>query len=86
MTTANVTTPQQAAPQQAAPQQTALAAQTAQAALEKVGVQPSPLSLLLLGHGADPDSERGVDCPGSLPAASDPGLVDRARAAKAALG
>ncbi|MBV1852564.1 quinolinate synthase NadA [Catellatospora tritici] len=42
--------------------------------------------LLLLGRGVDPDSERGVDCPGDLPAPSDPGLVERARAAKAALG
>ncbi len=47
---------------------------------------PTPLALLLLGRGADPGSERGVECPGDLPAASDPGLVDRARAAKAALG
>ncbi|MGH3366814.1 MAG: quinolinate synthase NadA [Nocardioidaceae bacterium] len=44
------------------------------------------LPLLVLGHGADPDSERGVQCSGELPAASDPGLVDRARTAKAALG
>ena len=44
------------------------------------------LPLLTLGHGRDPRSERGVDCPGELPAASDPGLVERARAAKAALG
>ena len=44
------------------------------------------LPLLFLGHGADPDSERGVDCPGSLPPASDPDLVERARAAKEALG
>ncbi|GLZ10444.1 quinolinate synthase A [Actinomadura sp. NBRC 104425] len=44
------------------------------------------LPLLLLGRGADPDSERGVDCPGDLPPASDPALVERARAAKAALG
>jgi len=43
-------------------------------------------ALLLLGRGSDPDSERGVDCPGELPAASDPDLVARARAAKAALG
>jgi quinolinate synthase len=50
------------------------------------GVSPTPLALLLLGRGADPDSERGVECPGDLPAASDPGLVERARAAKAALG
>jgi len=46
----------------------------------------TPLALLLLGHGTDPDSERGVDCPGVLPAASDPHLVERAAAAKAALG
>lgn len=43
-------------------------------------------ALLLLGRGTDPASERGVDCPGDLPAASDPGLVERAAAAKAALG
>lgn len=48
--------------------------------------EPTPLALLLLGRGADPDSERGVECPGDLPAPSDPGLVERARAAKAALG
>ena len=47
---------------------------------------PTPLALLLLGRAADPASERGVDCPGDLPAASDPDLVARARAAKAALG
>src|SRR5690606_38502432 len=43
-------------------------------------------ALLLLGRGSDPSSERGVECPGELPAPSDPGLVERARAAKAALG
>ena len=47
---------------------------------------PSPLALLLLGRGADPASERGVECPGDLPPASDPGLVARAQAARAALG
>ncbi len=47
---------------------------------------PTPLALLLLGRGADPDTEKGVECPGDLPAASDPDLVERARAAKAALG
>ncbi len=47
---------------------------------------PTPLALLLLGHGADPDTERGVECPGDLPPASDPGLVERARVAKEALG
>ena len=46
----------------------------------------SDLPLLVLGRGVDSRSEPGVDCPGSLPAASDPGLVARARAAKAALG
>jgi quinolinate synthase len=42
--------------------------------------------LLLLGRGADLTSERGVDCPGELPDKGDPELVERARAAKAALG
>jgi quinolinate synthase len=40
----------------------------------------------VLGRGTDPGSERGVDCPGSLPPASDPDLVARAQAAKDALG
>ncbi|GAB2749257.1 quinolinate synthase NadA [Nocardioides pakistanensis] len=44
------------------------------------------LPLLFLGHGSDPNAERGVECPGSLPPASDPGLVERARAAKETLG
>src|SRR5258708_30581113 len=47
---------------------------------------PTPVSLLLLGRSADPRSERGVECPGDLPAASDPDLVERAEKAKAALG
>ena len=47
---------------------------------------PSPLALLLLGRENDLGSERGVECPGDLPAASDPDLVERARAAKVALG
>ena len=46
----------------------------------------SPLSLLLLGREADPHSERGVECPGDLPPASDPDLIARARAARDALG
>jgi quinolinate synthase len=50
------------------------------------GVEPTPLALLLLGRQSDPDSERGVDCPGELPAASDPTLIARAAAAKATLG
>jgi quinolinate synthase len=49
-------------------------------------VTTTDLPLLVLGRGADPDSERGVDCPGGLPPASDPDLVARAEAAKAALG
>ena len=44
------------------------------------------LPLLPLGRGTDLDSERGVECPGDLPAASDPDLVVRALAAKQALG
>ncbi|HEY2949694.1 MAG TPA: quinolinate synthase NadA [Micromonosporaceae bacterium] len=44
------------------------------------------VALLLLGRGTDPDSERGVECPGDLPAPSDPDLVARASAAKAKLG
>jgi quinolinate synthase len=44
------------------------------------------LPLLPLGKGRDLDAERGVECPGDLPAASDPSLVERARAAKEALG
>jgi quinolinate synthase len=43
-------------------------------------------ALLLLGQGVDLASERGVECSGALPAASDPDLVERARAARAALG
>jgi quinolinate synthase len=49
-------------------------------------VTTTDLPLLVLGRGTDARSEPGVDCPGSLPAASDPDLVARARAAKAALG
>jgi len=42
--------------------------------------------LLLLGQGRDLQSERGVSCNGELPAASEPGLVERAKVARAALG
>jgi quinolinate synthase len=42
--------------------------------------------LLLLGRNADPDTERGVVCPGIVPDPADPSLAERARAAKAALG
>ncbi len=43
------------------------------------------LPLFPLGSAADPAAERGVTCPGELPPASDPALVERARAARAAL-
>ena len=46
----------------------------------------APLPLLVLGQGTDLRTERGVECPGDLPAPSDPDLVARARAAKEALG
>jgi quinolinate synthase len=48
--------------------------------------EPAPSPLLLLGQGRDLASERGVECTGELPAPSDPNLVERARAARAALG
>ena len=48
--------------------------------------RPSLMPLLVLGQGRDLATERGVECPGDLPAPSDPGLVARARKAKAALG
>ena len=42
--------------------------------------------LLILGQGKDLASERGVSCSGALPEASDPQLIERAKAARAALG
>jgi len=42
--------------------------------------------LLLLGQGSDLASQRGVSCTGALPEASDAGLVERAKIARAALG
>jgi quinolinate synthase len=42
--------------------------------------------LLLLGRQADPDSERGTICPGTVPAPSEPDLVERARLARLLLG
>ena len=59
--------------------------ETTQAAPGWTDPEPSPL-LLLLGRGTDTTSERGVECPGALPEPSDPDLVARATAAKAALG
>ena len=49
-------------------------------------VSISLTDLLVLGQGKDLASERGVSCSGELPAASDPTLIDRATAARAALG
>jgi len=49
-------------------------------------VATSITDLLLLGRGVDLASERGVSCPGELPAVSDPNLVERARAARKSLG
>ncbi len=46
----------------------------------------APVDLFLLGTAADAVSERGVDCPGELPSASDPDLVARAHRAKTSLG
>ena len=50
------------------------------------GAGRASLPLLVLGHGRELATERGVECPGDLPAPSDPGLVERARVARAALG
>ncbi len=53
------------------------------------GTDPWPgrdLPLLVLGTGSDPRSERGVSCPGELPAPSDRSLVRRAERARAELG
>jgi quinolinate synthase len=49
-------------------------------------VVPTDSPLHLLGRRADAATERGVACPGSLPDPAEPGLADRARAARAALG
>jgi quinolinate synthase len=51
-----------------------------------VTITETGLPLFILGKGTDPHSERGVECPGELPPASDPALVERARAAKQRLG
>jgi quinolinate synthase len=47
---------------------------------------PPGSPLLLLGARSDNATERGVVCPGDLPAADDPELAERARRARAALG
>jgi quinolinate synthase len=50
------------------------------------GMTISLQDLLVLGQGQDLASERGVSCTGELPAASEPDLVHRAKAARAYLG
>ncbi len=61
---------------------------TAAPARNTSGTPTIPLDspLLLLGRGVDEASERGVICPGDLPAASDTELEQRAAAARARLG
>ncbi|MFO7398058.1 MAG: quinolinate synthase NadA [Actinomycetales bacterium] len=51
-----------------------------------MAITETGLPLFVLGREADPRSEPGVSCPGVLPPASDPALVERARAAKERLG
>jgi quinolinate synthase len=54
---------------------------------DDISAEPGrPLPLLMFGPGSDPHSERGVSCPGELPAQSDPALVRRAEEARARLG
>jgi quinolinate synthase len=65
---------------------TPMPGRTMQAAQPSRAAAPRSLPLLILGAGADPAAERGVECPGDLPPASDPALVARATAARAALG
>ena len=49
--------------------------------------EPLPTPLLhLLGNFSDSDTEKGVECPGELPKASAPDLVERALVAKEKLG
>jgi quinolinate synthase len=47
---------------------------------------PPDSPLLLLGRRSDSATERGVVCPGDLPAPDDPALGERARAARERLG
>jgi quinolinate synthase len=57
-------------------------------ARNRTGVPTIPVGspLLLLGRGVDAASEKGVVCPGDLPAPDDPTLTDRVRRAKETLG
>ena len=63
-----------------------LPGRTLQAAPPAEGANRPSLPLLVLGAGVDPAAERGVECPGDLPPASDPALIARATAARTALG
>jgi quinolinate synthase len=67
---------------------TTLTKPRAAAARPTAGTPAIPVGspLLLLGRRGDPDAERGVACPGDLPSPSEPGLADRARRAREALG
>jgi quinolinate synthase len=67
---------------------TSLAKPRAAAAKPTAETPTIPLGspLLLLGRGTDRGSEKGVVCPGDLPSPSEPGLADRARRAREALG
>ena len=59
----------------AVPATTARCCEPLRAAWKTVGMTTVDLPLLPLGRGTDRSSERGVECPGDLPAASDPDLV-----------
>lgn len=54
--------------------------------VENTFSEPRPSALLLLGQKRDLESERGVECSGALPSPSDPGLIERAKKARASLG
>jgi len=65
---------------------TTMPAWTLEAARPSRAANQRSLPLFVLGADTDLAAERGVECPGELPPASDPALVARARAARAALG
>ena len=65
---------------------TTMPGQTLEAAPPSRAAHQRSLPLFVLGADADSAAERGVECPGELPPASDPALVARARTARAALG
>ena len=65
---------------------TTMPGRTLEAAPPSRAANQRSLPLFVLGADTDLAAERGVECPGELPPASDPALVARARAARAALG